>query len=69
MGEHIRSPSTDMPFSLADLYVEVQLELEHQLQITGDQLLRISVPYWAASQTPACCCPLVWTLTLWMECE
>lgn len=45
MSDHIRSPSTDLPFSFADLCVEAQLGLEHQFHITGDQLLRISVPY------------------------
>lgn len=46
MGECFRSISTDLPFSLADLCVEAQLGLEHQFQIPGDQLLRISVPFW-----------------------
>lgn len=71
MDEHIRSISTDLPFSLADLCMKAQLglEQEHQFQVTSDQLLRISMPYWAPSQTQTCCCPLVWTLAFWMGCE
>lgn len=32
MTDHIRSPSTDLPFSFADLCVEAQLGLEHQFR-------------------------------------